>query len=59
MKEYKYRVCLCDGYWCSGAVKVKADNKDDAYDNAMDYILSRLANALPELDIEVYIEQIM
>lgn len=57
MKEYKYRVCLCDGYWCSGIVKVKANNEDDAYDNAMDYILNRLANALPELGIEVYIEQ--
>lgn len=57
MKEYKYRVCLCDGHWCDGIVKTMAYNEDDAYDNAMDYILNRLANALPELGIEVYIEQ--
>lgn len=56
MKKYIYKVRLCDGCYCNGNIAVKADDEEDAYDMAMDYILITLANALPELGIDVDIE---
>lgn len=53
MKTFAFKVCLCDGHFCDGVISVKAETEDDAYDLAMDYVLQRLANALPELGIEV------
>lgn len=56
MKECIYKVCLCDGYYCNGNIVVKANTEDESYEKVMDYILVRLAKALPELDIDVSIE---
>lgn len=56
MNEYTYKVCLCDGHYCNGNIVVNADTEDEAYDKAMGYVLVGLARALPELDIDVYIE---
>lgn len=56
MNEYRYKVCLCDGYYCNGNISVKADTEEEAYNQVMDYVLNRLANALPELGIDVAIE---
>lgn len=56
MKEYTYKVCLCDGHYCDGRITVKAETEEDAYDLAMDYVLGNLAIALPELGIDVSIE---
>ena len=57
MKEFKYQVAFCDGYFCDGYIKVEANNEDDAYNKATDYVLGKLANAFPELGIDVYIEE--
>ena len=56
MNEYIYKVRLCEGYYCNGSINIKAETEDDAYNKAMDYLLEKLANALPELGIDVDIE---
>ena len=55
MNKYSYKVCLCDGHYCDGTITVVAENEDDAYDKAMDYVLDKLVKALPELGIDVYL----
>lgn len=57
MNEYTYKVCLCDGHFCAGGITVKAETEEEAYNTVMDYVLNRLANALPELGIDVWIEE--
>ena len=57
MNEYVYKVKLCDGNYCKGNIKVKADNEDEAYEMVMDDVLEKLAKAFPELEIEVAIEK--
>lgn len=54
--EVKAKVCLCDGKWCNGYIKVAADNRADAIYAAMDKVGKALYLALPELDIEYEIE---
>lgn len=56
MKGYIYKVCLCDGHYCNGSIAVEAETEEEAYNNAMDYVLTRLASSLPELGIDVSIE---
>lgn len=56
MKEYKYKVCLCDGHFCAGYVTVTAENEDDAYNMAIEHVCNKLYLALPELGIDVYLE---
>lgn len=56
MNNYTYKVCLCDGHYCNGNISVEAEIEEDAYEMAMDYVLTKLANALPELGIDVSIE---
>lgn len=56
MNKYSFYVMLCDGWKCDGKVSVLADNEDIAQDMALDYVCSKLANALPELGIEVSVE---
>lgn len=58
MNEYTYRVCLCDGHFCDGNITVRADEEEDAYNMAMDYVLGKLAEAFPELGIDVCVELI-
>lgn len=58
MKEYKYKVCLCDGQWCDGYVTVNGDTELEACDNALNYVATKLADVLPELGIEVSIKKI-
>lgn len=55
-KNYTYKVCLCDGCWCDGHISVQADTEEDSYEMAMDYVLTKLADALPELGIDVFVE---
>lgn len=55
-KNYTYKVCLCDGCWCDGRITVQANTEDDAYEMAMDYVLTSLAKALPELGVDVFVE---
>lgn len=56
MKKYSYKVCMCDGHFCNGTVSVLAETEEDAYEKVMDYVLGGLSIALPELDIDVYLE---
>ena len=58
MNEYEYKVKLCDGNYCDGSIKVIADNEEKAYEMVMDYVLENLVKALPELGIEVAIENV-
>ncbi len=55
-REYTYKVCLCDGHFCNGRIEVMAETEEEAYAKAMDCVLTRLAKALPELGVDVYIE---
>lgn len=55
MKTYKFCVILCGGY-CGGYIYVDADDEDDAYDKAIEYVGPRLYKAFPELDIEYSVE---
>lgn len=55
MKTYRFGVGLCGG-WSSGSIKIKAENEDVAYEQAMDYVANKLAKAFPELDIEYNVE---
>lgn len=52
MNKYKFEVVLCDGHTC-GKIEIEAENEDIARDMALNYVCDKLANALPELDIEV------
>lgn len=52
MNKYKFEVVLCDGHTC-GKIEIEAENEDIARDMAIDYVCSKLADALPELDISV------
>ena len=56
MNKYNFKVRLCDGFQCDGMITIEADNEDIAYDMALDYVCSKLASVLPELDIEVSVE---
>ena len=56
MKEYTYKVCLCDGHYCDGNITVMAESEEKAYNMVTDYVLKSLAKALPELGIDVSIE---
>lgn len=56
MKEYRYKVCLCDGHYCNGYVTTEGETEEEAHDNAEYYVLNKLADAFPELGIDVYIE---
>lgn len=53
MKEYKFKVCLCDGHYCNGRISVTAENEDEAEEMALSHVLETLAEALPELGIDV------
>lgn len=55
MNKYIFEVSLCEGYSC-GTVEIEAGNEDIAYDKALDYVCKKLADALPELDIAVFVE---
>lgn len=54
MNKYIFEVSLCEGYSC-GTVEIEAENEDIAYDKAFDYVCKKLADALPELDIAVFV----
>ena len=56
MKNYIYKVRLCDGYFCDGEIVVEAETEEEAYEKVMDYVIIKLADALPELGIEISIE---
>ena len=56
MKEYTFKVRLCGGYESDGNVVVEAENEDIAYDMALNYVCDKLADALPELGIDVTVE---
>lgn len=56
MNKYVYRVCLCDGKFCDGVIEVSSDSEEDAYEKVITYVGQRLYSAIPELDIEYYIE---
>ena len=55
MKTYKFAVSLCGG-WCNGGINIKAKNEEEAYDKAMDYVVNKLVQAFPMLDIEYNVE---
>ena len=55
MKEYKFLVGLCGG-WCDGTLTIKANNDDEAYNNACDTVVKRLVDAFPELEIDYDVE---
>ena len=55
MKTYKFAVSLCRG-WCNGNISIDANNEEEAYDKAMDYVVDKLVKAFPTLDIEYNVE---
>ena len=55
MKTYKFAVSLF-GVWCGGHINIEADNEDDAHNKAIDYVVGKLVEAFPELDIEYNVE---
>ncbi len=55
MKTYKFAVSLCGG-WCSGCIHIRAENSDEAYDQAMDRVDRKLTNAFPTLRIDYSVE---
>ena len=55
MKIYKFLVSICHG-WCDGFLEIKAENEDEAYEKAMDYVGDKLADAFPDLDIPFNVE---
>lgn len=55
IKEYKFLVSMCGG-WCNGTLVIKAEDEDEAYDKAMDYVGDKLSDAFPDLDIEYNVE---
>lgn len=59
MNEYSFAVKLCDGNYCNGNIIIKADNQNAAYDEALNYVCEKLYEALPELDIEVSVEEVI
>jgi hypothetical protein len=52
MNKYKFVVRLCEGHSC-GTIEIEAENEDIAQDMALNYVCNKLADALPELDIDV------
>lgn len=54
-KEYKFLVSMCGG-WCNGTLSIHAEDEDEAYDKAMDYVGDKLSDAFPELDILYSVE---
>lgn len=57
MKAYKFAVILCGGY-CGGYLEIKANNEDEAYSIAEDYVAEGLVKAFPTLDIPYNIEEV-
>ena len=55
MKTYKFAVSLCGG-WCGGHINIEANGEDDAQNKAMDYVVGKLVEAFPDLDIEYDVE---
>lgn len=53
MNKYIFKVRLCDGCYCDGNITIVEDDEDLAYDAALDYVCEKLADALPELGIEI------
>lgn len=56
MREYIFAIRLCDGHRCDGTILIMAEKEYMAYDMALDYVCSKLYEALPELDIAVTVE---
>jgi hypothetical protein len=54
-KGYKFLVSMCGG-WCNGTLVIKAEDEDEAYDKAIDYVRDKLSDAFPELDILYSVE---
>lgn len=54
-KEYKFLVSMCGG-WCNGTISFYAEDEDEAYGKAMDYIGDKLSDMFPELDILYSVE---
>ena len=46
--EYRFAVSLCNG-WAGGAIIIKAQNEDEAYEKAMDYINKKLTSAFSNI----------
>ena len=55
MKTYKFAVSL-GGLWCGGHIEITADNEEIAYEKAMDYVVNKLVEAFPTLDIQYNVE---
>lgn len=55
MKTYKFAVSLCGG-WCDGYLEFEAENEEVACDKAMDYVVQKLVESFPTLDIEYNVE---
>lgn len=55
LKEYHFYVQICGGY-ADGNIEIEAESESEAYDKAIEYVGSKLFDALPELDIEYNVE---
>lgn len=56
MKEYKYKLRLCDGYLCDGVLTVLAENEEESYSKAIEHVGMKLYQAFPELSIDYSLE---
>ena len=56
MKTYEFKVCFGEGRWAQGVYAVEAEDEEMATDMALSEICQKLADVLPELDIEVTVE---
>lgn len=54
-KDYEFLVSICNG-WCNGTLVFSANNEDEAYEMAIEYVGNKLTEAFPELDIEYTVE---
>ena len=51
MNKYEFAVSICGG-WTGGKLVIGAKDEDEAYEEVMELVGTRLYEAFPELDIE-------
>ena len=56
-RRYLFKVCFGDGRYADGVYEVEAGNLQEATDTALEEICAKLYSVLPELDIEVTVEE--
>lgn len=55
--KHRFKVCFGDGRYAGGVYEVEARSVQEAADTALKEICAKLYSVLPELDIEVTVEE--